>query len=101
MSCPDGLDLTPNTPPVVSLNVSAHTLANGEELICNAIASDADGDLIYYTWYVNDVDQNQPNGVFTFSATPQVDSSYNILVNVNDRRGGVSEDSVLVQVLAP
>ena len=90
-----------NLAPVVSITEDDAAVANGEEIVIHAVGADQNDDDLTFSWLVDDALQSGETGTtFSFSATPTVEKSYTIRVQVSD--GSLTaEDSVVITVEAP
>ncbi|WP_147468348.1 Ig-like domain-containing protein [Corallococcus interemptor] len=96
---------TPNTPPTLTgPSVQASSVTSGTPVPTTLEASDADGDLLTYTWTqepaapagtFDDPSASQPSWT-----APDVDSarSFTLKVTVSDGRGGTAEGAIDVSV---
>ncbi|MBN2051391.1 MAG: PKD domain-containing protein [Spirochaetales bacterium] len=90
-----------NTPPEVTVSASAASAANGEEVTFTAAATDADGDTLAYSWYVDEAPQSgETAATFVFSAAPADETVYTIKVAVSDGSDTDSAQTTLT-VAAP
>ncbi len=94
---PTPTPLPENHAPTVSLSADKTSIIAGNTVTINATASDPDGDTLYYKWYIADVAQASRGSTFLFDKT---DTGIHVVrCTVDDGRGGMASDSVLMTVL--
>jgi hypothetical protein len=82
-----------NTPPVIaSLTPSSTDLAPGESCTIGCVASDADGDILTYTWTPTGGTISGTGNSVSWEA-PAAEGTYTISVSVSDGHGGTASDS--------
>ena len=92
------LDVIANEPPVIeSLSAPRLQVNRGETVAIECAASDADGDDLVYTWQVPDGVILGMGPAVAWQAPVEL-GAYNIEVTVDDGRGGVAADSIVLEV---
>src|SRR5439155_20828593 len=88
-----------NQAPVLHLNASATSVAVREVASFAAVAHDADGDLVAYSWDFGDgtFGTNSPTASTSWSSPGE----YAVRCVVTDMKGGVASQSKIVSVGAP
>lgn len=83
-----------NAAPAVTLTVSDTSPSVGEMVTFTTVATDADGDTLTYTWYLNDVQQSATDANVTW--TPTESGSFVIKVVVSDGSKTAEASKVIV-----
>lgn len=82
-----------NQPPTVKLSYSVdNTLRDAEIYDFVADASDPDGDVLTYTWFVNGEEQDATHPNVEWTNPPE--GTFTVKVVVSDGKGGIAQDSV-------
>lgn len=112
----DGISLTANNTPPTANAGSDQTVASGQNVTINASSTDADNDTRAWTWSVVSttsgnhppssiiLNEGEPYDLFFTAPTlalGEQDLQITVRFTVNDGRGGVTSDDVVITVLAP
>jgi outer membrane protein OmpA-like peptidoglycan-associated protein len=91
-----------NRPPTVSCEIERTTLMAGESTRVRAIASDADGDALTYSWSASSGRISGTGATVNFESTGMTPpASSTIRVRVTDGRGGDAEATCSLRMNAP
>jgi hypothetical protein len=92
------LSVGANQPPQISsFSANPAVVGPGGSSILTVVANDPDGDVVRYTWNTSEGNVTGVGNKVTWFA-PNKGGSYNIIVNVNDGKGGESKGTVVVNV---
>jgi len=84
-------------PTVISVTAEPASLAPGQSATITVEASDPDGDVLSYSWYVSGGKISGNGNKATFLADYTAGTAY-VDVEVNDGRGGVAGGSVVISI---
>jgi peptidoglycan-associated lipoprotein len=90
-----------NRPPTFNGPIQANppTLEPGQTTNLTSPATDADGDVIVYTWSAPAGTFSQQTGLNTTWTAPNQEGNYPITVTANDGRGGTATNSITIPVM--
>jgi hypothetical protein len=86
-----------NHPPLIYYIESGQQEGSLEEFQLRCVASDPDGDTLYYSWHADEGTFRNSGESITWIA-PQPSGTYTISVTASDGKGGEATDSVTVTV---